>query len=153
MPPRREGVHRVLLLVEPDASAALRIGEPLFGTVDVHTHRRFETARRDIASLEPDFVVANLRLGEFNGLHLAYIANAMRKTPCVVYTVEREPGMAREIQRSGAFYEIAERLPITLRHLMFSPLPAFDRRNAEAPDRRLSVRGGRRAWDLHVASA
>jgi hypothetical protein len=153
MPPQRGGFQRVLLLVEPNPTVAARIAEPVEKFVTVHHHRHFESARAEITDIPFNLLLANVRLGEFNGLHLFYIARSIGSAPAIVYTESREPGMGREIQRCGAFYETAERLPVTLRQLMFSTLPAFDRRDAESPDRRNSARGGRRAWDQYVASA
>jgi hypothetical protein len=142
--------HRVLF-VEPNTRIAanlLAAGHAL-GTMDHHV--TFETARTTLGTKPFDFIVTNLRLCDFNGLHLVHLASGGLRPPrCIVYTESRDPALAREVQRSGAFYETAERLPVTLPAYLQGRLPATDRRNPVLTDRRASFRGGRRCWDDHI---
>ena len=137
---------RRILLVEPDAVIAAAIADAAQTMAHVERHRRFETARILLATSSFDFIITNLRLGEFNGLHLIYLADRS-STGGVVYTEHREPALAWEVQRAGAFYETADRLPVTLAGYLRGSLPPRDRRDPAVPDRRRPFRGGRRLWD------
>jgi DNA-binding NtrC family response regulator len=140
-----------VLVVEPNPKIAanlLAAGHAL-GTMDHHVG--FETARVSLTSRPFDFLVTNLRLSDFNGLHLVHlVSGGLRPPRCIVYTETRDPSLAREVQRSGAFYETAECLPISLSAYLRGRLPEADRRNPALIDRRASFRGGRRSWDEHV---
>ena len=97
-------------------------------------------------------MISNLRLGAFDGLHLTYAASATTPARCIVYTEAREPALAQDVPRAGAFYEVTDRLPVTLT----AYLPATCRRSIAGiratPDRRTPFRGGRRIWDRQLLS-
>ena len=140
---------RILLVEGNDAargvleSAAAALGQ-------VESHRGFETARSRIYLAPFDLLVTNIRLGAYNGLHLVYLSASGGRIPhSVVYSDVREAGLAREVQRAGAFYEVGGSLPVTLAGYVMGPLPDHDRRDPLTPDRRRRFRGGRRGWDLH----
>jgi hypothetical protein len=143
--------RHVVLLVEPDWRLAERIAESIEAVAQVDHYAEFKSARRRLGSQRFDFVVANLRLGPFNGLHLAYAVNALRPTRCIVYTESREPALAQDVRRAGAFYEVADRLPVTLPSYFEAELPPADRRDPAVPDRRTPFRGGRRIWDRQTS--
>jgi DNA-binding response OmpR family regulator len=63
-----------VLVVEPDSRFAARIRQSIETLSHVDSHRRFETAKRSLSEKPYDFVVANLRLAEYNGIHLVYLA-------------------------------------------------------------------------------
>jgi len=126
------------------------IQESIRPVAQVYHHLEFESARRRLGTMRFDFVVSNLRLGAFNGLHLTYAANADTPARCVVYTEAREPALAQDVRRAGAFYEVTDRLPVTLAAYLGSPLPPSDRRDPATPDRRTPFRGGRRIWDRQL---
>jgi hypothetical protein len=136
----------VVLLVEPNPRVADLIDAAIQPSARVYRHADFASARRQLGSLSFDFVVTNLRLGVFNGLHLAYAVNAVAPTRCIVYTESREPALAQDVRRAGAFYEVADRLPVTLIAYLSGDLPPLDRRDPAIPDRRTPFRGGRRIW-------
>jgi hypothetical protein len=141
--------HNPILLVEPDSTwralLAARLPEPVDG------HDRFETARECLDLVRYDFIVANLRLGAHNGLHLVHVARlSWAATQAVVYDESFDLGLARAVQQAGAMYELKHRLVITLSTYVGAHLPATDRRNPVGPDRRVILRGGRRRWDRHV---
>ena len=138
---------QVVLLVEPNPRVADIIQESIRPLAHVYHHLEFESARRRLGTVRFDFVVSNLRLGAFNGLHLAYAVNAVATTRCIVYTESREPALAQDVRRAGAFYEVSDRLPVTLPAYLAGHLPSADRRDAAVPDRRAPFRGGRRSWD------
>jgi DNA-binding NtrC family response regulator len=141
-----------VLFVEPSTriAASLLAAARSLGTMDHHV--AFETARATLAMKPFDFVVANLRLSDFNGLHLVHLVSGGFRPPrCIVYTDTRDAALAREVQRSGAFYDTAECLPITLSAYLRGTLPPSDRRNPSLTDRRGLFRGGRRCWDDHIS--
>jgi len=145
--------RQVVLLVEPNPRVADIIQESIRPLAHVYHHLEFESARRRLSTVRFDFVVSNLRLGAFNGLHLAYAVNAVATTRCIVYTESREPALAQDVRRAGAFYEVSDRLPVTLPAYLAGHLPSADRRDAAVPDRRAPFRGGRRSWDRQLFDA
>jgi DNA-binding NtrC family response regulator len=119
---------------------------------DVQHQSAFAGARARLSKTPYDYLVTNLRLGAFNGLHLVYLATSHGlPVRCIVYTHERDVALVREIQNAGAFYETRECLPTTLAAYLRGTLPARDRRAPVAFDRRRVFRGGRRCWDQHLA--
>jgi hypothetical protein len=115
---------------------------------DVDIAGNFGDARAYLDAAHYDLLVTNLRLGEFNGIHLAYMVNlASVPTHVLVYADSRDAASARDIQRAGALYEDAERLPVVLSAYIGATLPPVDRRDPLQFDRRRLARGGRRAWD------
>jgi DNA-binding NtrC family response regulator len=140
-----------VLLVEPDEAARdiLQTAASVFAHVE--SHGRFDTARARVFRGSFDFLVTNIRLDAYNGLHLVYLRALGPRSPrAIVYSNDRDLGLAREAQQAGAFYEAHECLPVTLGAYLQGTLPARDRRDPASRDRRGIVRGGRRCWDLHV---
>jgi len=142
--------RQVVLLVESNRRVSDIIQDSLYPLAQVYRHFEFESARRRLGTVRFDFVVTNLRLGAFNGLHLAYAVKAVAATRCIVYTESREPALAQDVRRAGAFYEVADRLPVTLPAYLVGTLPSTDRRDPAVPDRRSPFRGGRRSWDRQL---
>jgi DNA-binding NtrC family response regulator len=141
-----------ILLVEANDVARHVLEAAAASLARVESHRRFETARARLFHVPFDFLITNIRLGPYNGLHLVYLScspggGAPR---AIVYSEERDPSLAREIQRAGAFYEIASCLPVTLAAYIRGTLPDRDRRAPALADRRRQFRGGRRCWDHHL---
>ncbi|PYR75055.1 MAG: hypothetical protein DMF87_21300 [Acidobacteria bacterium] len=135
-----------ILLVDPDPGA-VRDAENLLrllARVDVCVD--FSHARDRLVSSPPDLLVANIRLREYNALHL--VLRTCPQTRSVVYATHHDPVLAREAQSIGAFYERSMRLAPALVGYLTAALPPRDRRNSEAPDRRQFPRGGRRSSDL-----
>ena len=143
----------IVLLVEPNPRVADIVMDSIRPVAQVYHHLEFESARRRLGTMRFDFVISNLRLGAFNGLHLTYAANANTPARCIVYTDAREPALAQDVRRAGAFYEVIDRLPVTLMAYLEGNLPPADRRDPATPDRRTPFRGGRRIWDRQVLSA
>lgn len=138
-----------VLLVEPDVTVSSILREAIGPFARVNPQGHFTAARSDLKREMFDLIITNLRLADYNGLHLAYLA-ATESYParCIVYTGIHEPSMAREIRRAGAFYETAQLLPHTIAPYLTSNLPLWDRRNAVVRDRRHAFRGGRRRSDV-----
>src|SRR5438067_1837767 len=107
------------------------------------------SARSQLLADPPDLLVTNLRLGEYNGLHLVLLASAEQAiTRSVVHSNRPDPYLIREAQSLGAFFERTERLPQSLIGYLHFTLPEQDRREALRYDRRSLFRGGRRAADI-----
>jgi DNA-binding NtrC family response regulator len=140
-----------VLVVEPDTKIAARLRQPIHKLTTVEMLRRFDAAKKRLAEAPLDFLVTNLRLADFNGLHLVYLAATAAYPPrAIVYTEGRDPWLARDVQRAGAFYETLECLPVTLAAYLTRALPPLDRRDASRLDRRSPLRGGRRCWDKYA---
>lgn len=145
-----------MLLAEPDSALAAVLQDSVPTLTDVHWHPDFDTARADLRSMPFNFIVTNLRLNAYNGLHLIHLAGtSSTPTRAIVYTDEYNPELAREAQRAGAFYETRACLAHALGAYLQRALPARDRRDPAVRDRRAAFRGGRRCWDqpsLHGAA-
>jgi len=137
---------RRVLLVDPNPAAMSDAENILRLLAHVEVCVDFSSARSRLIASPPDLLVANIRLRDYNALHLVLRASA--QTRCIVYATHHDPLLAREAQAAGAFYEHSMRLAPALVGYLSSPLPARDRRNAEQPDRRNLPRGGRRSSDL-----
>jgi DNA-binding NtrC family response regulator len=149
----RPPLHRRVLIVEPDRAlrAALAAAAGPFAFVDACDS--FEAASSRIREASYDLVVTNVRLQAYNGLHLVYLAKLLHSsTPAIVYDEQVDRGLASEVHRACAFYELAHRLPVALPRYIDATLPAEDRRDPSVFDRRKSPRGGRRLWDRRPAS-
>ena len=143
-----------ILLVEPDDTRRSVLERAVFSVARTESHGVFETARARLFHAPFDFLVTNVRLGPYNGLHLVYLSSPAEGAPrAIVYSDDRDAGLAREVQRAGAFYEVGSCLPVTLAAYVKGTLPDHDRRDPVLPDRRRLVRGGRRCWDSHLHSS
>jgi CheY-like chemotaxis protein len=143
-----------LLLVEPERRRQLTLSALVSPLADVDIVDSFVDARARLEETLYDLVVADLRLGAYNGIHLAYtvrLAGAM--THVLVHAGARDAVAARDIQRAGALFERTERLVVALPAYVGAVLPLEDRRDPERFDRRRSNRGGRRAWDQRPVDA
>ena len=140
------------MLVETNDVARSRLEAVVAWIAQVESHHCFATARARICRAPFDLLLTNVRLGAYNGLHLVSLGSSGHCVPCsIVYSDEPNPGLAREVQRAGAFYELSIRLPVTLPGYVFGTLPDHDRRDPVLSDRRKRFRGGRRGWDIHHA--
>ena len=137
-----------LLVVEPDAILGQRVRARCERIARATLCRDFLSARSQLLASAPDLLVTNLRLEEYNGLHLVLLASTEGVTRSVVHSDRPDPFLVREAQTIGAFFERTERLLHAVVGYLDFPLPPRDRRNAERYDRRTAFRGGRRAADV-----
>jgi DNA-binding NtrC family response regulator len=149
-----------MLIVDPNlpvATALARIVEPQArpgnACDEVALCADFSTARARLRAAPPEWLITALRLREYNGLNLVYLAaSAGLPTRSIVYTEASDRGMARDIRAAGAFYEVRPRLSIALPTYLSAVLPPQDRRDVASYDRRRDGRsGGRRAVDQALA--
>jgi DNA-binding NtrC family response regulator len=145
---------RALLVVEPNAAIANDLRHALVLVAGVDLCPEFSAARARLLAKTYDFLITNLRLRAYNGLHLVYLARSSGvATRSIVYTERREIAFAHEIQAAGAFYELRECLPYVIPAYLEAALPSADRRDAALRDRRHSFRGGRRSSDVSSLAA
>jgi hypothetical protein len=144
--------RQAVLLVEPDDHLAARLTDQARGVVDVHRQTAFAAARAELLVTSFAFLITNLRLHDYNGLHLVYLAvGTERPTRAIVYTSDYDLASAREVQRAGAFYETGERLTQAIAAYLKGTLPGRDCRIPTLRERRAPGRaGGRRGWDRWV---
>jgi hypothetical protein len=140
--------HRRLLLVEPDGWLRGRLHGIAATHAEIHADAAAPSARARLLSGAYDWLVTNIRLDAYNGLHLAYLAHlTARPMRIVVYGEACDLPLAREAQSLGAFFESRLRIAEALASYLSTDLPAGDRRVPTCSDRRLLFRGGRRAGD------
>jgi DNA-binding NtrC family response regulator len=143
-----------MLLVDPDVTAAAAVVASLPSSVDLDVRADFPAARARLHAQPPRLLVTALRLREYNGLHLVYLAaRAGLPTRSVVYTHVPDPAAALETRTAGAFYEVRSQLALSLPSYITAALPAADRRGGISFDRRQLPRGGRRAYDQRHTAA
>ena len=141
-----------ILLVEPENSALVAAVEhALAERTQVAVCKDFRTARTRLLNDPPGLLVTNLRLHDYNGLHLVMLAPAV--TRCVVYAASDDRVLAREAQAAGAFYERQARLPFAIQGYLSADMPRRDRRDVAVLDRRRAFRGGRRRTDMASLAA
>jgi DNA-binding NtrC family response regulator len=140
-----------VLVVEPDPSLGWLIQRACGDQVQVIECRDFYTAREQLVKGLFDRLITNLRLRDYNGLHLVLLANAENSgIRAVVHSDKSDPYLIREARAIGAFFEASDRLPQALAAYLSASLPQSDRRNPGRSDRRTVLRGGRRAADRPV---
>jgi|KBSMisStandDraft_5_1062788.scaffolds.fasta_scaffold00469_19 DNA-binding NtrC family response regulator len=138
-----------VLIVEPDAFISRRLKEACGALARVTTCPDFPSGRERLMVDQPNFLVSNLRLNEYNGLHLLFLTHAEeRATRCIIHTSRPDFSLVGEAQKLGAVFEWTERLPYALHQYLQNPWPENDRRSALRIDRRRIFRGGRRAPDV-----
>jgi DNA-binding NtrC family response regulator len=130
-----------------------RLADAAHQYADVVDFGDFMQARRYLLAARCDWIVTNLRLQAYNGLHLVHLAAAARlPARFIVYADQRDVALAREAQRAGAFYETRARVERAIGAYLTGSLPEADRRDPELPDRRIAFRGGRRSTDVGAAA-
>jgi DNA-binding response OmpR family regulator len=87
----------------------------------------FLSARQSLSEFEPEAIVTDVQLGDYNGLHLVAIAQVEHpKTTCVVLG-PRDPALQAEAYQLGARYLVepvpGDRLAAVLRELIANPRP------------------------------
>jgi DNA-binding NtrC family response regulator len=146
------GSERVLL-VEPDDAQRGHLRNAVRAVAEIDDVSDFLIARTQLISRPYDWLLTNIRLGAYNGLHLVHLAGTSRRPiRSLVYEDRRDIWLAREAQRVGAFYESGARVDRALPAYLRGALPQKDRRNPAEPDRRIASRGGRRCTDSSSAA-
>jgi hypothetical protein len=146
-----------VLLVEPDAVWRAHLRDTVREVADLDGDADFLAARTHLLSKPYDWLITNLRLGAYNGLHLVHLMQlagiSRASIRFLVYADRSDVWLAREAQRAGAFYESRDRVDRALPAYLRSALPPKDRRNPAAPDRRADKRGSRRRADSSAGAS
>lgn len=87
----------------------------------------FLSARQTLGELEPEAIVTDVQLGDYNGLHLVAIAQVEHpRTTCLVMG-PRDPALQAEAYHLGARYLVepvtTDRLTAVLKELVANPRP------------------------------
>ena len=142
-----------VLLVEPETVLRLQLRNAVDNVAVIDAEPGVATARQRLRREPYSWLVTNIRLQAYNGLHLAYLARmSTRDIRILVYADGDDLLLAREAQQLGAFYESRRAVVSSLPGYLTSLLPATDRRDAAVPDRRSMYRGGRRSADAAMFS-
>ena len=146
VPMRESAVPAVkeILLVDPEVGGVAAVEAALRLSGDIEICTNFHSARARLLQRPPDLLITNLRLEAYNGLHLVLLAAGTR-TRCIVFSTHEDLGLAHEVQKAGAFFELSDRLPQVLESYVNAALPEHDRRDVAKLDEPL--RGGRRCTD------
>jgi DNA-binding NtrC family response regulator len=143
-----------VLLVEPDGLVRARLRDAVREIAHIDGDTDFRSARTHLFSKHYDWLVTNIRLEAYNGLHLVHLAETARlPIRFLVYADRRDLVLAREAQQAGAFYETRDRVQRALAAYLRGTLPQQDRRNPAVPTRHSVFRGGRRCTDSFVGAS
>jgi DNA-binding NtrC family response regulator len=121
-----------VLVVEPEGTlrAKLREAGRLFAHIDAYPSAT--VARTHLLGRSYDWLITNIRLEAYNGLHLAYLAtSASLPVRILIYGENADLALAREAQRLGAFFETKDCVHQTLGAYLVGTLPPRDRRDPE----------------------
>lgn len=132
-----------VLVVTTDGSLGNELAHS-FGPIPVDVCPDFRSARAKLASGSYDLIVTELRLGEFNGLHLAYIAkHDQPQARIVVFAAPFDAALATETVAAGAFYEHTHRIVAAARGYLGA---ATQDDSSHFPDLTPSARSGDGVW-------
>jgi DNA-binding response OmpR family regulator len=138
-----------VLVVTPDADLRRMLAARLSRAATVDAVSGFDAARGPLLATPYDLLLTDLRLAEYNGLHLVHLAATMGlPTRAIVFSAGFDPYLASETRAAGAFYEHTNRIVAAAPGYLHAVLPEHDRRDPRRVDRRIAARGGRRAADL-----
>jgi DNA-binding NtrC family response regulator len=138
-----------VLLVEPDSGLRARLRDAAARLAYLDAQGAAPLAKAHLLAHQYDWLVTNVRLEAYNGLHLAYLARS--KSPSariLIYGSEVDLALAREAQGLGAFYESRLCIARSLGAYLRGTLPSRDRRDLGRRSRRGVFRGGRRCTDI-----
>lgn len=117
----------VLLVGTEETAAQARLDALSKAGFVVMAVRSFLDARQVLTDLEPEAIVTDVHLGDYNGLHLVAIAQVEHpRTACLV-TGPRDPALQAEAYHLGARYLVEpvtlDRLGAVLAEIVANPRP------------------------------
>jgi hypothetical protein len=137
-----------VLIVEPNPAVGNQLRAVSVTVARTALCLDFSAGREALYSFHPQVLITNLRLEDYNGLHLVLLSRMLEAPPrALVHTDRPDFLLTNEALAMGAFFERTERLPYCLLAFLEAELPPEDRRNPAQPDRRQVPRGGRRGGD------
>src|SRR4051812_49322214 len=119
------------LVVDTSKSWLEQLGSEWGSALELVPCSDFHAARKLIES-GPAFLITNIRLADYNGLHLVHLAaQSQSQTRCIVYSDEIDRFLFREAQNLRAFCETRVRLVQALSGYLGAALPVRDRRDIQ----------------------
>ena len=113
-----------VLLVEPDTRLRASLHNTIRRLTEIDSDGDFRSARKRLLSKPYGWLITNSRLAAYNGLHLVLLAkNSPTMVRSIVYAARPDPGLAREAQNAGAWWESLDDLSRTLPALLRSQVP------------------------------
>lgn len=96
----------VILIAEDDVATLAGLATYLHGAgYSVVPAASFADARRLLPFVRPDVVIADVRLGEYNGLQLVVLARSLQPPPAVIVTSGfSDPVIEAEARQMGATF-------------------------------------------------
>src|SRR5262249_34181556 len=108
-------IPKRVLIVEPDHIMRAQLESLVAPAARVYAFADFSEARAQLTQDPPDFLVTNLRLEAYNGLHLVYIAaTGGLSTRTIVYSKHFDRVLALEAVEARAFFELPRRVAAAL---------------------------------------
>ena len=140
-----------VLLVDDDTATRLGLAE--FFTeagYEVQAVGSFEEGMRALRSGSPDFLIADVRLGAFNGLQL--LVSSPRSIPAIIITGFADPVLESDARQHGAEYVLKPVSPHVLLEMVgrrlarveesqFETVRRWDRKPVPGGSRRASTTG------------
>ena len=94
-----------VLLVSPSSESRHRMEQLLRGAgFSTESLATFDEARRRLTATSPDVLVTDVRLGEFNGLHLAIVGRDRRPALVAIVIGPTDAVLARVAEQHGATF-------------------------------------------------
>ena len=95
-----------VVVVSVESAMSVHVERALRGIgCSFDTIKSFEVARAWIRTGSTSIVVSDVRLGDFNGLHLAWLRHALDPgSPCIITHNWFDPVLDAEARRAGASY-------------------------------------------------
>jgi CheY-like chemotaxis protein len=121
-----------VLLVDDNSTNLAALKDVIGPLAEVDAVSDFQLAREMLRSSRYDRLVANLRLGAYNGLHLVHVAGP--DTRSVIYTEQPENWCRHEAQAAGAFYEHFVDLRSSIVGYLDETLPSANRVETDRGD-------------------
>ena len=117
-----------ILIVDDHRVTRLGLAEMLADAgYSVVTTGNFQEARRILREEPPDLLIADVRLGSFNGLQL--VISGHKRVPAIVITGYADPVLEAEARRGGADYLVKpfdpERLLTIIREKLGTSPPQY----------------------------
>ena len=94
--------HKILVVDDNDAARTGLVQILERADFEVHSAATFSDGRALLLAEQPDLLIADVRLGEFNGLQL--LASATSSTPAIVVTGYPDAVLEADARRMGADY-------------------------------------------------
>jgi DNA-binding response OmpR family regulator len=112
-----------VLIVDDDKTTRAGLAELLEGAgYEPHTVATFEDAIRILRTSPPDLLIADVRLGPFNGLQL--LISSPKPVPAIIITGFADPVLESDARRRGAEYVLKPVGPTRLLQLVQQKLNA-----------------------------